>query len=381
MINLIIHIIEQGDTLYSLGKKYNVDYKQIALDNGLLLNDTLVIGQALVIINNTNKQKLGTIEVNGYTFASINNNLLESILPYLTYISIFSYHILPNGALKTINDQEIINKAIKQNVTPLMVITNISEKGKFDSELSHLILNNFSLQDTLINNILTSLKIKNYKGVNVDFEYVLPEDKIPYNNFLIKLKKVLEQNNYILITALAPKTKNNQIGLLYEAHDYKLHGQISDRVILMTYEWGYAYSKPMAIAPINNVEKVINYATKEIPSQKILMGIPNYGYNWQLPVIKGIRATSVNNVEAINIARDNNANIKYDNKSKSPYFNYVKDNKQHQVWFEDARSITEKLKLVNKYNLSGISYWTIDKLFPTNWTILSNMYNIKKLNN
>ena len=378
---MIIHIIEQGDTLYSLGKKYNVDYKQIALDNGLLLNDTLVIGQALVIINNTNKQKLGTIEVNGYTFASINNNLLESILPYLTYISIFSYHILPNGALKTINDQEIINKAIKQNVTPLMVITNISEKGKFDSELSHLILNNFSLQDTLINNILTSLKIKNYKGVNVDFEYVLPEDKIPYNNFLIKLKKVLEQNNYILITALAPKTKNNQIGLLYEAHDYKLHGQISDRVILMTYEWGYAYSKPMAIAPINNVEKVINYATKEIPSQKILMGIPNYGYNWQLPVIKGIRATSVNNVEAINIARDNNANIKYDNKSKSPYFNYVKDNKQHQVWFEDARSITEKLKLVNKYNLSGISYWTIDKLFPTNWTILSNMYNIKKLNN
>lgn len=148
----------------------------------------------------------------------------------------------------------------------------------------------------------------------------------------------------------------------------------------MTYEWGYAYSEPMAVAPINNVEKVLNYATTEIPSTKILMGIPNYGYNWETPVIKGTRATSVNNIEAINIARNNNVNINYDIKSQTPYFNYTKDNQKHQVWFEDARSIQAKLLLANKYHLAGVSYWTIDKLFPQNWLIISHLFNIKKLN-
>lgn len=380
MINLIIHVIEKGDTLYSLGRKYNIDYKKIALDNGLLLNDSLVIGQSLVIINNPNEKKLGTIEVNGYTFASINNDLLDSVLPYLTYLSIFSYHILPNGNFKGIKDEEIIDKALNYDVAPLMVITNIGENGSFDSDLAHLLLTDNNLQDILINNILNILKIKNYKGLNIDFEYIYPDDKELYNNFLNKIQPILNQNGYILITALAPKTNNNQSGLLYEAHDYEHHGQIANRVILMTYEWGYAYSEPMAVAPINNVEKVLNYATTEIPSTKILMGIPNYGYNWETPVIKGTRATSVNNIEAINIARNNNVNINYDIKSQTPYFNYTKDNQKHQVWFEDARSIQAKLLLANKYHLAGVSYWTIDKLFPQNWLIISHLFNIKKLN-
>lgn len=380
MIKLIIHVIEKDDTLYSLGKKYNIDYKKIALDNGLLLNDKLVIGQSLVIMNNPNEKKLGTIEVNGYTFPSINNDLLDSVLPYLTYLSIFSYHILPSGNLQTINDEEIINQALNHNVAPLMVITNIGENGSFDSDLAHLFLTDNNLQNTLINNILNILNSKNYKGLNIDFEYIYPEDKELYNDFLKKIQPILNQNNYILITALAPKTSANQSGLLYEAHDYEQHGQIANRVILMTYEWGYAYSEPMAISPINKVEKVLNYAITEIPSTKILMGIPNYGYNWEIPFIKGIRATSISNVDAINTARDNKVNINYDNTSQAPYFNYMKDNQEHQVWFEDARSIISKLLLAKQYNLAGVSYWTIDKLFPQNWLILSHLFNIQKLN-
>lgn len=217
---MIIHVIEKGDTLYSLGRRYNIDYKKIALDNGLLLNDSLVIGQSLVIINNPNEKKLGTIEVNGYTFTSINNDLLDSVLPYLTYLSIFSYHILPNGNFKGIKDEEIIDKALNYDVAPLMVITNIGENGSFDSDLAHLLLTDNNLQDILINNILNILKIKNYKGLNIDFEYIYPDDKELYNNFLNKIQPILNQNSYILITALAPKTTNNQSGLLYEAHDY-----------------------------------------------------------------------------------------------------------------------------------------------------------------
>lgn len=375
---MTIHIVEKKDTLYSLGKKYNVDYKQIAIDNGLLLNDNLVIGEALVIVNNSNEEKLGNIEVNGYAFPSINKDLLESVLPYLTYISIFSYQILADGNIKTINDDDIIQKAIDYDVMPLMVLTNIGENGKFDSDLAHLIFTDDNIQNKLLTNILENLKRKNYKGLDIDFEYIYESDKDLYNNFLEKTSLLLKENGYFLTTALAPKTNDNQKGLLYEAHDYQYHGKISNHVILMTYEWGYSYSEPMAIAPINSVEKVINYAVSKIPPNKILMGIPNYGYDWEVPYVKGVRATSVSNTEAINIARNNNAIIKYDEKSQSPYFNYTKNNQEHQVWFEDARSIKAKLLLAKKNNLSGISYWTIDKFFPQNWLVLSNLFEIKK---
>lgn len=375
---MIIHVVQKGDTLYSLGKKYGVNYEKIASDNGMLLNETLVIGQALVIINNSNTPKIGSIEVNGYTFTSINHDLLESILPYLTYLSIFGYNILPDGNLRPINDDEIINISVKHNVAPVMVITNIGFNGKFDSDLIHLLLSSEDLQNTLITNILEILKGKKYKGLDIDFEYIYPEDKDLYNNFLNKIHSILNNTGYFLTTAVAPKTSNEQSGILYSAHDYSFHGKVADHVILMTYEWGYSYSEPMAIAPINGVERVINYAVTEIPSNKILMGIPNYGYDWEIPHVKGTRAQSIGNNEAVNLARINHVNIKYDEKSQAPYFDYREDNQEHQVWFEDARSINEKLMLVKRFDLAGVSYWTIDRYFPQNWLILSSLFDIKK---
>ena len=93
----------------------------------------------------------------------------------------------------------------------------------------------------------------------------------------------LHSLGYIVTTALAPKTSAGQMGLLYEAHHYPVHGRLADHVILMTYEWGYTYGPPMAVSPLNQVRRVLNYAVTAIPPEKILMGMPNYGYDWMLP--------------------------------------------------------------------------------------------------
>jgi spore germination protein len=261
----------------------------------------------------------------------------------------------------------------------MMVITNLSENG-FSSDLAKTILTSPEIQDTLLNNVVANMKAKNYRGLDIDFEYIYPENREDYNNFLRKTVNKLRPLGYTVTTALAPKTSAEQKGLLYEAHDYPVHGAWVDHVILMTYEWGYTYGPPLAVAPINEIRKVLNYAVTAIPRNKILMGIPNYGYDWTLPYVQGSSAKTVTNTGAIDLAGAENAAIQYNTVSQAPYFNYYDDNrKQHVVWFEDARSIEAKLELVDEYDLGGVSYWTINRFFPQNWLVLSSMYDIAKI--
>lgn len=375
---MIIYIVKPGDTLQDIGKIYNLDYKKIAEYNGISLNETLVSGQTLIIISNSNIKKIKSIIVNGYVFPDIELSILEKTLLSLTFLSIFSYHLKIDGTLKDINDMPLIESALKNNTMPIMTLTNIGESGHFESELAHKILINNELQLKLINNILEILESKKYYGINIDFEYIFSEDKDLYIDFLNKIKSAIK-DKYILNVSVAPKTNNTQKGLLYEAHDYKRIGELANYVIIMTYEWGYTKGPAMAVAPINKVEQVISYAVSEIDSQKILMGIPNYGYDWTLPFVEGSRAKSINNQEAIKIARDNNQEILFDIVSKTPFFNYYdKQSKKHEVWFEDIRSINSKLELIVKYNLAGPSYWTINRPFPQNYLFLNTLYNIKK---
>lgn len=378
----INYTVKKGDTLYRISQIYDVPLKDIILANPSISNpDVLYVGQNIIIPSNS-VSKLRSIDVNGYAFQSTSSQVLSNIWPYLTYISIFSYQIDQNsgGGLDQIYDTNIVNTALKNNVAPIMVVTNTRTGKGFDSDLAHLVLTNQTAQKNLINNIISIIKEKQYKGVNIDFEYVYPYDKNSYNQFLKNLTSYLHPLGYIVTTSLAPKMSSTQQGILYEAHDYESQGKIVDQIILMTYEWGYTYGPAQAVSPINKVEKVLQYAVSVIPSEKILMGMPNYGYDWTLPFIKGSAAKSLTNIQAANLAGKVGASINYDIMTQTPFFEYVDDNgKEHIVWFDDARSIEAKLKLIDKYNLLGVSYWNINTYFPQNWIVLNSLYNINKI--
>ncbi|MBO5228515.1 MAG: glycoside hydrolase, partial [Lachnospiraceae bacterium] len=150
--------------------------------------------------------------------------------------------------------------------------------------------------------------------------------------------------------------------------------------LIMTYEWGYTYGPPMAVAPINMVRRVLEYAVTEIPREKINMGIPNYGYDWPLPYRRGTtKARTIGNVEAVQIAVREGAEIKFDEISGSPYFNYDIDGIMHEVWFEDVRSIQRKFDLLNELGLRGAGYWQIMQLFRVNWILLEDNFYINKI--
>lgn len=425
---MIIHVVKPGESLYSISRLYNVPYTKIASDNELENPNRLVVGQTLVILEGVRRhtvtvgqslysiattygltvnellaanpqitnasliypgqiinipsatRKLGTIEVNGYAFPNISMEVLRKTLPYLTYLSIFSYEVRPDGTLRTINDTPLIEAAREARVAPLMVITNLVEGGGFNSDLAHTILSSEQIQNRLLDNVIEILRSKNYYGLDIDFEYIYPADRELYNSFVRRAVQRLTPLRFTVTTALAPKTSAAQPGLLYEAHDYPVHGQLVTHVILMTYEWGYTFGPPMAVAPLNAVRRVLDYAVSVIPNNKILMGIPNYGYDWTLPYVRGSRATTVSNVGAVDLAARVGAAIQYDEVSQAPFFNYYDTNRRlHVVWFEDARSIRAKLQLANEYKLGGVSYWTIGRYFPQNWLVLSSLFDVRKV--
>ena len=222
------------------------------------------------------------------------------------------------------------------------------------------------------------LEAKGYAGVDVDFEYLPGDLAGAYAGFLAELRQLLSPRGVFLWAALAPKTFAEQPGLLYEGHSYGAVGAAVDGVLLMTYEWGYTAGPPMAVAPLPNVRAVLDYAVTEIPREKILLGVPNYGYDWPLPFVQGVtRARSISNQEGIDLALRYRIAIQFDDSAQSPYFYYTaEDGTVHAVWFEDARSLSAKLSLISEYGLLGAGFWNLMRPFSQTWLTLSSLYDI-----
>lgn len=373
------HVVSHGQSIYDIARLYHTDSARIlALNPGLINPSYIQVGQDIRVPEPPNK--LGTIEVNGYAYPNINKEVLNKTAPMLTYFSIFSYQINADGTLTPINDSPLISIANQNNTASIMVLTNINSEGDFDTELVHTVLNSPELRSDIINQTIQTMKQKGYDGVAIDFEYIRQVDVEKYNSFLSEFAEKIKSEGFTISTAVAPKTSSDQKGLLYTAHDYPVHGRLMDHVVLMTYEWGYTYGPAQPVAPYNKVEEVVKYAVSVIPNKKILLGIPNYGYDWTLPFQKGSAAKTLSNTEAIDLASEVGAEIEFDNKAKTPFFRYYdKDKKEHIVWFEDARSIEAKLQLVDKYNLGGISFWTLTNYFPQAWLVLNSMFHTKKI--
>lgn len=372
------YFVQNGDSIFSIAKYYSVNEQDIIKINSLSAPYTIYSGQELLIppsLLYTKKE----IETNGYAYETITEQTINNIGRYLTYLSVFSYKINGNGVLTDINDSEIIKACRKNRTVPIMVVTNTGNTGGFNSNTVAKVLTDNTVSNTLINNIINTAKQKGYGGINIDFEYIPSENRQNYNMFLEKLYKKANLENLIVSTAVAPKTRSNQSGLLYEAHDYKQHGENTDFVILMTYEWGYLYGPPMAVSPINEIEKVLRYAITEVNGNNLMMSLPNYAYNWTLPFKRGRAAEVLNLNQAFNLALQQNAEIEFNEASATPFYNYSENSFNHVVWFDDARSFYEKAELLEKYNLRGVSFWSVNNFFKPVWEILDNMYTIKKL--
>ena len=376
-----IYVVRPGDTVDSIAESYGIPVSSVIYNNQLVYPYPLAVGQALLLSSGENSAPTDPAWVNGYAYPFIQQNVLDETLPYLSSLAVFSYGFTEDGDLvmPTPDDSFMINAALRTGVRPVLTLTPLGPDGNFNNFLITSVVNNEAAKENLLSNLLATVQAKDFQGVDIDFEYIRPEDRLPFADFVADVRNLLSPYGYHVSVALAPKTSDSQAGLLYEGKDYRLLGEAADSVLLMTYEWGYTYGPPMAVAPVNKVRQVVEYAVTRIDPSKIDLGIPNYGYDWTLPFVQGSsRATTVSNQEAVRIAIEADVPIQFDEVAMSPFFQYEKDGQMHEVWFEDVRSYREKFSLLPAYGLRGMGYWQIMRFFRPNWLLLNDTFQIQK---
>ncbi len=376
------YFVQPGDTLTLLARRFGIPVQEIANQNQIQLNQTLTPGLRLYLppAPKTEIESNAYIEpMGGYVSDSLLAQARDTA-PDLTYLAPFSYQISRDGSIDQVPLSDLPDIAAESNASLMMVITNL-EDGAFSGELGQVVLENDALQNTLLDSIVAEAnRVGRFSDVHFDFEFLPASMREPYNQFLRKAVARLHPEGLLVSTALAPKTSSAQAGQWYEAHDYRAHGEIVDFVVLMTYEWGYSGGPPLAVSPIGPVTDVVEYALTEMPADKIMLGQNLYGYDWTLPFVEGgDYARAVSPQQAITLARENQVAIQYDWEAQAPYFFYT-DNEgaEHEVWFEDGRSIQAKFDLIQQYQLRGISYWKLGLSFPQNWLLLSDRFYINK---
>ena len=376
---MIVYTVRPGDTLSAIARRFGGSAEELARVNQLSDPNRLIPNLALLVPGSSGASRRDAL-VNAYAYPGVAGAVLRETLPSLSFLCPFSRRLTEKGELLPLDDTRMTEAALEADTAPFLTVTNLGESGGFSSRIAHAVLTEQAAQDAALRNIFDTLAAGRWAGVNFNLEYVYPFDRDSYSQFLRRAAELLHRGGWLLSTAIAPKESAAQEGLLYSAHDYAAQGQICDWVVLMTYEWGYTYSAPQAVSPVDRIRRVLDYAVTVMPPGKILLGFSNYGYRWRLPWRQGDAAAVISNAAAQNLAVSTRAQLQYDERAAAPHFVYTDaEGQRGEVWYEDARSALARLKLAEAYGLGGISIWTVDQLNRPLLLLIQDRFNVMKI--
>lgn len=295
----------------------------------------------------------------------INN---DKITEKINRINLFFYAFdkelnIINTTKDNLDYQKIMEVISKKNIKIIPTITNDIFYSKTDvklkdPEIIHQILTNKELKEKHIKQILELVNSLGAEGIDIDYENIDIKDKDSFTEFIKELSILLHKENKILLVTVQQKFEDHQRSGP-GAIDWKEISQYADKVIIMCYNYSSKNTKPGPIAPIFWLEDIIKFAVSQIPQEKICIALTLHGYDWSE------KTNSLNLSIANNLIQIRNAKLLWDNKSQSPHFVYSKDGSKHQVWFENEKSISEKIKIINRYNIPHLALWHLGALVPS----------------
>ncbi|NDI35561.1 glycosyl hydrolase family 18 protein [Chengkuizengella sediminis] len=294
----------------------------------------------------------------------------DSLILYeksINSIATSTFSLTESGEIDGLFASEGVDFANGNNISTYAAINN---GDGFDPDLASLILNDTKLSEKTINNIEKLLKEYDYDGVNLDIENMHPEDRQVYTQFVQKLADQLQPKGYEVIVSVSAKSSDNPNAAWSGAFDYDALGEIVDYIQLMSYDQNGPWGSAGPVSGLNWVEDVVKYAVSEIDSDKILIGIPSYGYDWNLN--DASKNKTILWSELSNIMTNNESTEMYrDEAANSPYLTYTDaDGQEHIVWYEDSESIIDKVELIDQYGLAGVSVWEIGLTNDGLWTAI-----------
>lgn len=272
-------------------------------------------------------------------------NLLTGIVP-------FWYTIYADGTVVGQSDPKTLAFAAAKHLYVFALVQNMAGNSVF-----HPLLNNPAAVNRAVGQLLQLVRTNGYSGVNLDFEGIAPADRAAFTAFVRKLSHRLHKDGYYLTLSIPAKTQSDPANAWSGAYDYKALGSYADLIMLMAYDQHSQNSAPGPIASKRWVQAVVAYAVTQIPPNKIILGVPAYGYSWA----PGGPATALSWGQAANLAQAHGAN-----RAKG-YLRYFQGGVWHQVWYENAQTFLQKVGVVTDYNLRGIILWRLGIEDPNIW--------------
>ncbi len=232
--------------------------------------------------------------------------------------------------------------------------------NKFEAAMTNKLLNNAGARAKLISSLIGYAKKYKLDGINVDFENMYTKDKNAFTQFMKELYKQTKASGLILSVDVTIIAVNSNWS---ESYDRAALSKTVDYMALMAYDqhWG---GSPVSgsVAQLSWVEESLKKVLKEVPKEKLLLGVPFYTRLWKEEYVNGsskpdVSSTAISMEAAERAIAENNASKIWDAVSGQYYAAYKKGNATYKIWLEDEKSIKLKAELVNKYRLGGIASW------------------------
>lgn len=286
-------------------------------------------------------------------YPAINTNKINN-LSSVQVVSPTWFKLNANGIVKSIADIEYVNWAHKNKYHVWGLFSN-----SFDPAITHEMLSNVDLRIKVIKQILTYIDLYKLDGINIDFENVYLEDKDLLVQFMRELTPLLHEKDKTVSIDVTFKSLSKNWSLFL---DRKRLGEIVDYVVVMAYDEHWA-SSPIAgsVSSIPWVENGIKKILKEVPNDKVILGVPLYTRLWTEKIDKEGKVSVSSQALKMDTVNEwiikHNANIKYDEESGQNYVEVKADKITHKIWLEDSTSMKKRVEIMKKYRLAGIAAW------------------------
>lgn len=322
------------------------------------------------------KVHIQTHEVMGFLPYWLISKADKNYSNYISTLTYFGLAIESDGTVKKLNNpqEEEPGWINVKNIPKFSGNKSLLVVSGDNDVIANLINNPQTSAANLIKDVAPIMKEKHFTDLNLDIETFADaseSSRAAFTEFVQEVKNNMEKNNLgTLSLDLIP------IALVTEKlFDPKALGAIVDRIILMTYDYHYSGSYITGpVAPIGgvpevrefDVETAIREAIKVIPPEKILMGIPLYGYQWETienasssaTIPGGASSASVRRVAEL-LAECATCSAQFDPVAESPYLIFKNGEIYNQIYYENEFSMQEKINLAKKYNLAGVALWAL----------------------
>ena len=255
---------------------------------------------------------------------------------------------------------------------PLMPL--VTNPG-FDRSTAHALLHNAQAQQRAITSLIETAARDQYVGWQLDFEGIDPEDKLAYTRFVARVAARLHHDHHLLSVAVVPRFSDAfpdnsapgfHTGEWGAAFDFRGLGQVADFLVLMAYDQHTSLTAPGPVAGYDWVNAALDYASGRVPASKLLLGVPFYGREW-VETSQGMTGHSLAYKDLKDYLGDPSSDRYWDVLFRTARFQLHNGDTQRTAWFDDARSLREKLKLVQNYHLRGYAAWRLGMEDPEFW--------------